>query len=380
MVQPAEHVVYAIHDYEIPGKGFLPLKAGDVIYVVDADASGWWLGINLRRQRGVFPSTYTLPYVFPAPPADLLRDVQLLLLAREFQVDLVSGAPVALRELKATPHSPSHVLASADFLRDELQRLLLEREAARKTVMDRLTQLLGSQERRRVQQRQAVEAQRAYEQQCDSNDEKMREARGELQDVIGSIGERREVLLLKGKVPPAAWYHALADVVDAALPDSNADAVPPREAVWRAALKDVKAVVRQQEKLLAALSSRCAEAEAAFTEAAAALQTRVEWRDTNVAAMLAYWADVAAQTKLTYISRKTERDAAEAAHQQEAAQLRRRLEEGKRCFSEAKETYRKLKREAQTVSDALRQQETLNALSREIAHADSEIAVRQQRA
>ncbi|KPI84771.1 hypothetical protein ABL78_6189 [Leptomonas seymouri] len=377
MVQPAEHVVYAIHDYEIPGKGFLPLKAGDVLYVVDADSSGWWLGVNLRRQKGVFPSTYTLPYVFPQPPADLVRDVQLLFLAREFQVDLTSGSPAPLYDLEAAPHSAHPSVPSADLLRDELQQLLLERETERKTVMDRLGQLLDAQERGRAMQQQEMMAQRVREQKCECEKEQLHKARTLLRDLVGDIDRQKKELLSKCKVPSQAWYCLFAKVVAVAGADSNADAEHSCESVWRDALKDLKSVVQQQEEQLAALSSSCEEKEAAFTEAAAALQKRIEWRDNNVAAMLAYWADAAAQTKSMYVSCKTEREAANVVHQQKAAELRRRLTEGKERYSETKEKYRTLKREAQTISDLLKQQDTLDALSREVAEVDGEMAALQ---
>ena len=390
MVQPAEHVVYAIHDYEIPGKGFLPLRAGDVIYVIDADTSGWWLGINLRRQKGVFPSTYTLPYVFPLPAADLVHDTRLIMLAREFGVDVASGAPTPLHELPTTPtpHAPTPAMPSTDFLREELQRLLLERESARKTVLRHLEELLSAQERwhalqqqQQQQQQQAEATRRSHEQQSKVQNCKVQKAMHELRSVVDTIDKQKHKLLLRGRAPSNSWYDLFADVVATVAAGAAAleqDAVSPRECFWRAALTDVKSVVGQQEEQLAALSSDCEAKEAAFTAAAAALQSRIEWRDSNVAAMLVYWADAAATAKSTYISCKTEREAAVVAHQQEAAQLRYRLEEGRERFAETKEKYRKCRREAQKITELLKQQDALQALSREIAQVGDQITSRQQ--
>lgn len=387
MVQPAEQVVYAIHDYEIPGKGFLPLRAGDVIYVIDADASGWWLGINLRRQKGVFPSTYTLPYVFPLPAADLVHDTRLIMLAREFGVDVASGAPTPLHELPTTPtpHAPTPAMPSTDFLREELQRLLLERESARKTVLRHLEELLSAQERWHAlllqQQQQAEATRRSHEQQSKMQNCKVQKAMHELRSVVDTIDKQKHKLLLRGRAPPNSWYDSFADVVATVAAGAAAleqGEVSPRECFWRAALTDVKSVVGQQEEQLTALSSDCEAKEAAFTAAAAALQSRIEWRDSNVAAMLAYWADAAATAKSTYISCKTEREAAVVAHQQEAAQLRCRLEEGRERFAKTKEKYRKCRREAQEITELLKQQDALQALSREIAQVGDQIISRQQ--
>jgi hypothetical protein len=383
MVQPVEHIVYAIHDYEIPGKGFLALKAGDVIYVVEADASGWWLGVNLRRQKGVFPSTYTLPYVFPLPPTDLRRDARLLLLAREYHVDLTSGSPAPLSTLEASPSfavpPPSPPLSSA-ILREELQRLLLDRETARRTVMECFTQLLDTREKQLALLQRASEAKKAREQKRDVRLQKVKHVREEVQNVLERLERRKERLLKEGKAPPAAWYHMFAEVAaSSALVDARSNTATTREGVWRSALRELKTLVRQQEEQLAALSSSCATKETEFTEAAGALQKRIEWRDSHVKAMLTYWADAATHTKSKYISCKAERDSAAAAQQQEAAQLRRRLEEGRERFTETRESYRKLKREAQKISALLAQREVLDALSSEIAEVDREIAALQQR-
>lgn len=393
MVQPAEHVVYAIHDYEIPGKGFLPLKAGDVLFVVDADASGWWLGVNLRRQKGVFPSTYTLPYVFPLPPSDLLRDTARLLLAQDFNIDLTSGAPAPLHPLPATPPpcAPAKATLHAEALRAELQDHLLTRETARKAVMAALEELLDARARQQALEQSAAEARKAAEAARARRQVRQQRRCAELRDYVAALEMQKKEGLAKGVVPSMAWYASFAHLTECAMGDAAGvsvtnpcDAVgvdgterASREVVWRSALRDVKGVVQQQETQLAALSASCAAKEESFTMAAAALQERIEWRDAHVAAMLTYWADAAARAKSTYISCKTEREAATVAHQQEAAQLRRRLEEGRERFTAAKEAYRNLKREAHAISDLLKRQGELDALSKEIAQVDSQIASHQ---
>lgn len=56
---PGVEYCTALYDYAPQAQGDLPIKAGDVIEVVQrtADANGWWTG-RLNGQVGVFPGNY----------------------------------------------------------------------------------------------------------------------------------------------------------------------------------------------------------------------------------------------------------------------------------------------------------------------------------
>lgn len=368
MVQPAGHIVYAIHEYAIPGSGFLPLKAGDIIHVEEADESGWWLGINLRDHKGVFPSTYTLPYTFPRPQDELLHDARLMLLAREFGVDATSGAPLPLHTLPST-EPPARLPATA-VLCSQLSDDVVLREEARNKVMALLEKLLELQDAHSVEQAAEARRRAADAKQKEEAQQAVRRAaeaiRARLDDVLAKKAER----LKSGLVPSCEWYAGLNRVVTAPA----VGRLSP-DAAWRATLKEVKEVVRHQEEDLTLLSSSCAREEAGFAAATAALQTRVEWRDAGVASMLAYWADAAQTAKSAYTAAKVMRDAAAEACEREAAELCLRLEERRERFAAATETYRLVKQEAEGIAQALRRKEELDALSQQIAQIDAALAV-----
>ncbi|CBZ24589.1 conserved hypothetical protein [Leishmania mexicana MHOM/GT/2001/U1103] len=377
MVQPEQHIVYAIHEYAIPGSGFLPLKAGDVLHVDEADASGWWLGTNLRGQKGVFPSTYTLPYVFPPPAEDILRDMRLILLGHRFGVDVASGAPLPLLE-RFEGHvrdddTPPPPLAC---LRTNMDERLLGREAARARVMELLSQLIGARACEHEVRAKAAQAFAAQQQQVAERQAGLRERFASLEASLCTLAGCKTALLQACIVPTFRWYEQFHNLSVVAAPSLDSLS---SEGAWRSSLQDVKHVVKRQEEELTRLSTSCAHQEDVFARASSSLQTRIDWRDGNVARMLAYWADKANTVKTAYTAAKVERDAAEARLQLEAVQLRHRLEEGRERFVETREQYRQFKRCAEEIAVALQRKDSLDHLSRQIAGADAAIARHQER-
>ncbi|CAG9570335.1 conserved hypothetical protein [Leishmania major strain Friedlin] len=377
MVQPEQHIVYAIHEYAIPGSGFLRLKAGDIIHVDEADASGWWLGTNLRGQKGVFPSTYTLPYVFPPPAEDILRDMRLIVLGHRFGVDVASGAPLPLLE-----HCEAHV-CDADtpppplaLLRKTMDERLLDREAARACVMGLLSQLMEIRAREHEERARAAQGFAAEQQQVAERQAALRERRAALEASLRTLAARKAALLEACIVPTSSWYERFHSLSVEAAPSSESLSC---EGAWRSVLQDVKQVVKRQEEELTRLSTSCTQQEDVFARAASSLRARIEWRDGNVARMLAYWADKAHAVKTAYTAAKVERDAAESRLQMQAAQLRHRLEEGRERFLKTREQYRQLKRRAEEIAVALQRKDSLEHLSRQIARADVAIATHQER-
>ncbi|CAC9461930.1 conserved hypothetical protein [Leishmania infantum JPCM5] len=377
MVQPEQHIVYAIHEYAIPGSGFLRLKAGDVMYVDEADASGWWLGTNLRGQKGVFPSTYTLPYVFPPPAEDILRDMRLILLGRRFGVDVASGAPLPLLErFEAHVCDADTPLPPLALLRKTVDECLLGREAARARVMELLSQLMEIRACEREERERGTNSFAAEQQQVVERKTALREMRATLDASLYALAARKAALLQACIVPTFTWYERLHSLSVAAA--SSAKSLSS-DGAWRSALRDVKEVVKRQEEELTRLSTSCAQQEDVFARAASLLQARIEWRDGNVARMLAYWVAKARAAKTAYTATKVERDAAESRRQLEVAQLRHRLEDGRERFLKTREQYRQLKRRAEEIAVALQRKDLLDYLSRQIAGADVAIATHQER-
>ncbi|KAK7198909.1 SH3 domain/Variant SH3 domain containing protein [Novymonas esmeraldas] len=369
MVRAAQHLVYAIHEYALPGSGFLQLRAADVLHVDDADESGWWLGTNLRGQKGVFPSTYTLPYVFPEPPDDLVRDAQLILLGLQHGVDVTSGAPLPLRSIAADACDDGAPMLSMTHLCRQMEEHLVQREAARTLVLERLTELVDLSSRARdarAAEARAVAAQRREAEVCRAAVEAKRM---ELRRALESIAERKASLLAMETVPPCEWYEQFNELSAAAASEPLS-----HTAAWRTTVKEVKRVVQQQEERLTRLSATCAEQEAVFAQTAAALQARVEWRDDCVAAMLGHWAAKACDAKAAYTAAKVERDTAEEALQLEAASLLCRLADGREQYVAAKETLRHVKRAAEEIAAALQRKDALDTLSHQIEELDAALA------
>ncbi len=66
-------VVKAVYNYQATADDELSLDIGDIIHVTRDVSSDWWIGENEDGARGLFPSSYTLPYqtngVVPPVPA-----------------------------------------------------------------------------------------------------------------------------------------------------------------------------------------------------------------------------------------------------------------------------------------------------------------------
>ncbi|KAG5505993.1 hypothetical protein JIQ42_06788 [Leishmania sp. Namibia] len=366
MVQPEQHIVYAIHEYAIPGDGFLPLKAGDVVHVDEADESGWWLGTNLRGHKGIFPSTYTLPYLFPPPAEDLVEDMRLILIGHQFGMSVVSGAPQPLVQcFEAAACTPAASLPPRFLLCKQMDEHLLHRETVRTKVMEMLSQLM------RVRA-----CERAEQQHLTARLTVLRETTAALQESVLELSARKSALLQDGAVPDSLWYEGFNNLTVEQARDS---ASPSQEGAWRSTLKEVQQVVKRQEEELTRLSVSCSAQEDVFTRAVTSLQARIEWRDDGVARMLAYWAAKADAVKTAYTVRKVKRDAVEEARQLEAVRLVHCLEEGQEQFLSAKQLYRQLKRHVKEIGIVLQRKESLDLLSRQIAETDGAIAAHQER-
>ncbi|CAJ1019084.1 putative SH3 domain/Variant SH3 domain containing protein [Leishmania utingensis] len=377
MVQPEQHIVYAIHEYAIPGSRFLPLKAGDVMHVEEADESGWWLGTNLRGQKGIFPSTYTLPYVFPPPLEDMMRDMRLILLGRCFGVDVASGVPLPLLQcMDAEVCDAQMPSPPPSFSYKQVHKRLLDREAARTRVMKVLSQLMEmctcvEEERAKIAQGLATQEQQVADRQA-----AVSEKFAALEASLCALTVRKSACLQDGIVPTSTWYEQfnIVSVSGASSSDSLS-----YERAWRSTLRDVKEVVRGQEEELTCLSTSCAQQEDAFVRATSSLQERVQSRDGSVARMLAYWADKAQAVKTAYRDAKVMHDATETTLHLEVSQLIHLLEEGRERYIQAKELFRQLRRQAEDISVVLQRKDALDSLSREIAEVDAAIATHEQR-
>ncbi|KAG5493764.1 hypothetical protein JKF63_01596 [Porcisia hertigi] len=377
MVQPEQHVVYAIHEYAIPGSGFLPLKAGDIIHVDEEDGSGWWLGTNLRGQQGVFPSTYTLPYVFPPPSEDLVRDMQLILLGKSFGMDVGSGVPLPLEECcEEDVHDDHKYPPPLSLLSKQVDESLLDRETARTQVMRLLSQLMQIRAREREERARDMHQVAARQQEIAARQAALGETRTALEASMRDTAARKSVLLQTGIVPTTGWYERFNHLAVAAAPPSK---LLSSEEAWRSTLRDAREVVRHQEEELTRLSTICVQEEEVFARTASSLQARVEWRDRGVSRMLAYWEKKAETVKTAYMAERMDRDAADKMLQLEAAHLGRRLEEGRQQFIETKELYRQLRRQAEGIVVRLQRKDTLDSVSRQIAETDRAIAAHQQR-
>ena len=58
--QAQAEFVRALHDYKTEQPSCLSMKKGDVLQVLNRDASGWWDGV-CNAKRGWFPSNYVAP-------------------------------------------------------------------------------------------------------------------------------------------------------------------------------------------------------------------------------------------------------------------------------------------------------------------------------
>ncbi|KAG5483962.1 hypothetical protein CUR178_06960 [Leishmania enriettii] len=377
MVQPEQHIVYAIHEYAIPGDGFLPLKAGDVVHVDEADESGWWLGTNLRGHKGIFPSTYTLPYLFPPPAEDLVDDMRLILIGHEFGVSVVSGVPKPLVPcFEADACTPAASLPPRFLLCKQIDEHLLHRETVRTKVMEMLSQLMRVRACQRAERDKVAHELAAEQQHLTARSTVLRETTAALQESVLELSARKSALLQDGAVPDSLWYEGFNDLTVEQARDS---ASPSQEGAWRSTLKEVQQVVKRQEEELTCLSVSCSAQEDVFTRAVTSLQARVEWRDDGVARMLAYWAAKADAVKTAYTVRKFKRDAMEEARQLEAVRLVHCLEEGQEQFLSAKQLYRQLRRHVEEIGLVLQRKESLDLLSRQIAETDGAIAAHQER-
>ena len=68
-------IVRALHDYNPAEEGCLRFNQGDLIYVQEKDATGWWSGIVGNRQ-GWFPSNWI------EPVSTVMQDAEITTLSR----------------------------------------------------------------------------------------------------------------------------------------------------------------------------------------------------------------------------------------------------------------------------------------------------------
>lgn len=386
MVRTVEHFVYAIHEYELPGKGFLPLQTGDLLYVLDADDSGWWLGLNLRGQKGVFPSTYTLPFTFPAPATELLQEMRLISLARNFGVDLATGVPLRHFKMDGTAsgvaRSPMPSITGSDSadtnkLYSRLNDLVTSREAARRVVVDVLIELrdLRSAEEEGGAPSKALASDTKEEEEAAKSapaTAAYMDAKADLDKVMNRIVEELEEAMRQRRFPSQDWYAAYHSLCLSASADQDLDSLLRRQ------LKGLTATVSQQEKYLEELNSIYHEEKAAFQHEREALVRRIDDRDELVRTLLIYWSDAAHTAQQDYIEHKTSESAALQALNEEIHSLESQIQERQSHYDTLQSEYTTTRHEAKRLSRALLRTDILDDISGKIEKVDKKIIDAQQ--
>lgn len=268
-VAPRVHLVRATHDYETPGKGFLSLNADDLLYVIEADPSGWWLGANAKGQKGVFPSTYTVPAVFPLPGEYILTEVRVLRCAELFHVNMTSGSPTWSTGPTPTEVSEVEIAepATVDDLYTQLDAQIVKREVARTKLVSSLKEL--------------EKVTNSCMERSSAGGALVRNHHRDLTVANRALGQHLRKLLAKAieehRVPHHSWFCHLSSTED----ESSAR---------HAELSATKRAVSLLEGKLSAVSSSVKAKEASYLERKEILSQRIRARDDSIMQILSNWA------------------------------------------------------------------------------------------
>lgn len=398
-VAVCDHLVLAIADYEIPGKGFLPLHRQDVIYIIEADASGWWLGVNVDGKKGVLPSTYTVPYVFPVPRSQITEELGLMRLAEDYGVDFASGVPVApvRGPLPASVDcAPGEYLSlsSMDDLYGLVNGVVVSREALRGDLTASLKRLQGVSRvlphccavdsvAQSPPTGRPTEANSGSAQQLRDGERELEALRRLFVSQLEALSATKEERLSLAKpqsfsstvVPPHAWYQRAGELVNRGVVDQGSVTV---DFGGTGELRDVKRAVQIGERILTELSSNVRESEARYREGKALVQDRIKRRDADVARMLAWWANSAEEARAEHYTAKAQKLREAEVEQQRVTELRYELERKRHDFLRLAEELDEVRAAATSVKRTLRRRGELSELSELSASLSKRISERRK--
>lgn len=383
-VSTSHHTVIAVADYELPGKGFLRLCANDLIHIVEADASGWWLGVNTAGHKGVLPSTYTLLYHFPVPQKDLAQELELMRLSQSYGLDLCSGVPVAAVDglSAATLHTGGLAESSTPRSTDELYKAIdaaiLDRESRRKTVGHALKRQLAHSS---TSKSDASTTAPSCTNSIDVLAARAISARNELTCSLRAAVAEKDGRISGApdmggaaadsfpQLPSRGWYaQCRLETALCRTPDAEGFFSEAAE------LRDAKAAVQCSEAALTRLSGTIKAEEAQYREAKVSLAARITSRDAAVTELLGWWTAKAESARASYLSVKAQRLRDAEVHQQQIEAMRHTLAVKRHRFTRLSEELEDSRAAAREVKDQLQHRETLEHLEEQVQQMTTRIS------
>lgn len=398
MVEPVACIVRATHNYGVPEDRFLPLKARDVILVLEKEASGWCYGLNTDGKKGIVPLTYTAPMVFALPSECTEMDARRIRHGRTFGVDLRSDHPTPVhlvnclghhRQLPAVAHNLSAICK-------EVEQFILLRETQKEALLTAFDELDRSQ-RLHSPPATSKRSSTGCVSVLSSNTKQEKAAEGvtssavlrgttdaDHSKTVQSLQEELNQLLCKmytttpmnstalmaakahtcTVLPPVKWYDAVHHVERTARVEER----------YAAQLQEVQEVVKATAVVLEALSTQVRETDALYKDRAAELGARVASRDAAVSDMLRAWAARAEAARDEYLACKAHGPQLQRGLLLEETELRRLLPSRKERYLQLQQQVRDAKLLARQTRERLLRRAELQELDRRIQLTDELIA------
>ncbi|CAD2215922.1 hypothetical protein AGDE_14347 [Angomonas deanei] len=342
------HTVLIIHDYEIPGKGFLPVKKHDIIYVIEADASGWWLGLNTHGKKGVFPSTYSIPFRHPFPSNDIKTELDFVKLAETFSIDLVCGIPYP-SSIEFNHATPRYSVPSHTTVRDTLNQDIVRRETLRQSLLKSLKELQQSTQGAPECEVAPTEAPPP----TDAVDEHLGEALVALSREIRRTDD--------STIPQLSWYRRYFELNDCCPSELNTKSLESQ-------IGDIRSQLLKKESSLTSLSNRVSREETNFLQNKKPVQERIYVRDALVYNFLNNWEHRANRAKDQLAEAKRSQDTCTTESLQEVIE-RRRTE-----YEALLVQYQDLRQQTKYVKDMLLRRDEVKLLDSQIQQCNSVLA------
>ncbi|EPY21493.1 hypothetical protein STCU_07951 [Strigomonas culicis] len=293
MMELSTDVVQVIHDYELPGKGFLPIKRNELLSVIERDPTGWWLGCNVRGRKGVFPSTYCIPYMIKAPLEDTEKEYNLLRKAEHLNLNLLCPtiSPINVeRERICLPQASQW--SSENAIANHLVELLHKKETLKSSITSTTTELSVFEDGGRTEEVTIASTPAVV---APSHGADQNSLSSEMESLYRTIINTKTEYVKAFQIPQLSWYKHLADFTL----ESHMDPLVVQ-------LEDVRSALKLKEASIAKTLKQLTDEEHSYVTKRDQVSARINQRDALVIALLEDWASSAQAAKTKYTVSKEE--------------------------------------------------------------------------